>query len=334
MSFINFNVEVIIDIFSFCDIRDFIACRVVCKGWYQVINSPFANWLWKNAFKSLIREPYIRNFTYDNSIINVASWRSKVYQTLPLISSTCPLEVCNILKSSRPSCRSGHTANIIDVNFLFLFGGASHLFIFQNDYDYICLESGDVLVSKCSIRGESPSPRWLHTSCSIDNRHVVIFGGQSENGFENDLYFFDFCLNSSLTPTVTGKRKRVETHLTPCPRAGHSMVLYDSSIDKASIYIFGGMTIGQEVLSDTYELRVSKRNGELQDTECSWNRLECSGQSPSARWCHSSEIVGVNMIIFGGWIYSRVFSEAHVFLNDVFVLNVSTVQWYVQYAES
>ena len=60
-----------------------------------------------------------------------------------------------------------------------------------------------------------------------------------------------------------------------------------------------------------------------------WKKLDCSGNLPSPRWCHSSIIQGSDMIVFGGWSYERSvgISTGSNFLNDLYILNVSTLVW-------
>ena len=60
-----------------------------------------------------------------------------------------------------------------------------------------------------------------------------------------------------------------------------------------------------------------------------WKKLKCTGAVPTPRWCHGSELLGDKMYVFGGWSYARSMGvgTGSDFLNDLYVLDVSTLVW-------
>lgn len=99
----------------------------------------------------------------------------------------------------------------------------------------------------------------------------------------------------------------------PSARAGHSMCYYDDTL-----LVFGGMTVGQQVTNDVYVYSIA---------DDKWARQPVFGTKPAPRWCHSAQLVGQTLLVFGGWSYVTQAGERHTFLNDLHALDVESMTW-------
>eukprot|EP01041_Mallomonas_annulata_P006312 gene6312-12770_t len=332
--------EFVHGVFSYLKFSDLFLCETCCKSWSNTLKSSYAHWLWCNTYRDLVDESCdmsCSNRFYEYKHI---LWRDKMTAIAPLTTQNKAFSIKDLSSKHRLICRAGHTANILNEDFLLLFGGASHLFIFLNNCDIFSLSENKTIAVKLELTGQAPSPRWLHTSCTIGRNSVMVFGGQSEHGFENDIHEFyvidnqcdenkdnvENIINEDKLISIGSRRVKTKG-VSPIQRAGHVMVAHNNSL-----IVFGGMTAPHVVLNDVFLLSLSRRNendiGDDTDMEmATWSSPVCSGEPPAARWCHSGTIVRDSMIVFGGWIYSTRAHVPHVFLNDVWILNVNTFCW-------
>jgi hypothetical protein len=163
---------------------------------------------------------------------------------------------------------------------------------------------------------------------------AILFGGNDGSGVFNDVWLLrqvpavdddiiEFCGHSPLVwlkPIVVGD--------TPCPRAGHSAVLFG-----ASMIVFGGSRgWGTDAFNDLHVLDVGNvrpwcgpswledEAGLDAESLVFWYSPIVAGQPPSARAGHTASVIGNNMLVFGGADSSQCF-------NDIHVLQCSTFTW-------
>ncbi|KAI3627994.1 hypothetical protein CBS14141_001995 [Malassezia furfur] len=128
--------------------------------------------------------------------------------------------------------------------------------------------------------GAGPVGRYGH-SLSIVGSNLLVFGGQVETTFFDELWRFDL---NSLKGTPTWQLVR-PTGPAPARRTGHSAVVY-----RDRLYIFGG-TDGNYHYNDTWCFDLATQT---------WTELKCVGYIPAPREGHAACMVDDIMYIFGG----------------------------------
>jgi hypothetical protein len=96
------------------------------------------------------------------------------------------------------------------------------------------------------------------------------------------------------------------------------------------LILFGGMTAGQICVNDLLSLSIEEVfdiDGEAYLNIGDWSTIETHGTPPSPRWCHSTCLVGQNMVVFGGWRYASVVGTRHDFSSDVHIFNLQSNTW-------
>ena len=131
-----------------------------------------------------------------------------------------------------------------------------------------------------SDTGAGPVGRYGH-SLSIVGSNLLVFGGQVETTFFDELWRFDL---NSLKGTPTWQLVR-PTGPAPARRTGHSAVVY-----RDRLYIFGG-TDGNYHYNDTWCFDLATQT---------WTELKCVGYIPAPREGHAACMVDDIMYIFGG----------------------------------
>lgn len=129
-------------------------------------------------------------------------------------------------------------------------------------------------------QGPGPVGRYGHT-LSILGSNLLVFGGQVESTFFDELWRFDL---NSLKETPTWQLVRPASP-GPARRTGHSAVVF-----RERLYIFGG-TDGNYHYNDTWCFDFAT---------LTWSELKCVGYIPAPREGHSACMVDDIMYIFGG----------------------------------
>ena len=279
-------------------------------------------------------------------------WRKKVREVASFIDSKTPIVIEEALKRSntdddnnvnlRLVSRSGHSASRLihltssladsqEEEIVVIFGGASHFFRFLNSFDIIRVNDGKIIKSGLHADGDIPSPRWLHSSVVVPNNisischmlndcretdNILIFGGQSDHQVEDDIFLFNICYDSENQVTSVDSVLLIAEGVKPCARAGHSLLLTSSNTSTHKYILFGGLS-NTKCLNDVYMLNVVSKSEAIEYHDCpyklTWEKLCCTGQTPSERWCHSAVLREHDYIVFGGWNYIR-----HQVQNQIF----------------
>ncbi|CAG9320203.1 RABEPK [Blepharisma stoltei] len=128
-------------------------------------------------------------------------------------------------EDTSPSPRMYHSLEPMGRH-LYTFGGLSDNGELLNDlwlYDTI----DDYWQIKVPI-GDIPSKRHSYASAS-DGDHMLIWGGNGQEGYLNDGYFYNINTNTYVALTYKGKN--------PSPRVGACIVMHEENI-----YLYGGLT--------------------------------------------------------------------------------------------
>lgn len=192
-----------------------------------------------------------------------------------------------------PDTKAAHTVDKIG-NKLFLFGGWNG----RTALDTLeCYDLSKEEWSVLNTRGDKPTPRNNHASCSY-NDYIYIHGGHDGDNWLSDFYILD---------TKNLKWKRIITeYISPRARACHTL----SRIGR-KIYLYGGYD-GRESFSDV----------DVFDMETQiWNSLAVTSRFiPSPRNSHSACVFNKKIYIYGGH-----FQNSH--LNDLAIFDPATLQW-------
>ncbi len=134
---------------------------------------------------------------------------------------------------------------------------------------------------------------------------VIVFGGQVEGFFFNDLVAFDL---NSLSYAAPRWELLNPLSAPPPARTNHISITYSDKL-----YVFGG-TNGLYWYNDMWTFDPVTRL---------WTQLECSGYIPSPREGHSAALVGDTIYIFGGR------DSDGVDLGDLVAFKISSARWFV-----
>ncbi|OHT04239.1 hypothetical protein TRFO_28281 [Tritrichomonas foetus] len=185
-----------------------------------------------------------------------------------------------------------HDSVFINSN-MYSFGGVNN-----NTYD----KSISVynIFHQTSTKKDSTISRSGHTMATDDNK-IFMFGGTDGYKFYNDLYECDL---------QTLDWIKIDVSNPPEPRAGHSMIFYQSETDKKckQLVVFGG-----------YNKTKRFNDIAVYDFETNnWIIIEFKN-APSPRYFHSASINGNLMFIHGG--------KDETIYDDLAIFDVENVEW-------
>mmetsp|Transcript_97122 Transcript_97122/g.172947 ORF Transcript_97122/g.172947 Transcript_97122/m.172947 type:complete len:839 (+) Transcript_97122:118-2634(+) len=162
---------------------------------------------------------------------------------------------------------------------------------------------------KESQNGDSPSPRFGHTTTFVGDNRVVLFGGATGDTGRYTITADAFMLNVS---TNTWSRIQAEGTL-PFARAAHAA----ACVDHSQMVIYGGATGGGSLSSDELYL-LDIRN----EDRSQWMSVPVLGTTPGRRYGHSMIFNKPLLIVFGG-------NNGQQAECDIWVLDVerSPFQW-------
>ncbi|KAJ7275227.1 hypothetical protein B0H12DRAFT_1005812 [Mycena haematopus] len=208
-----------------------------------------------------------------------------------------------------PSARVGHASALVS-NVLIVWGGdtktdpKSKPTDKQDDSLYLLnLVSRDW--TKVTVYGPSPVGRYGHAVTMAAGSKFMVFGGQVDGEFLNDLWSFDL---NSLRTRATWELCEPVSSDRPAQRTGHACITFENRI-----IVFGG-TDGQFHYNDTWAYDLTTRK---------WSELQCIGFIPSPREGHAAALVDDVIYIFGG----RGVDGKD--LSDLAAFKISNQRWYM-----
>lgn len=179
--------------------------------------------------------------------------------------------------STTPSPRHSHSGcSVPSRHCFYIFGGYDGSYL--NDlYEF---DGNKLQWRLMEVKGgKPPSPRYRATLVSMGNYLVCAMG---HDGYRHlsDLYTFNLSTQEWSQLSTSGP--------SPAPRDSHTACALSST----QMIIFGGSSGSS--LNCMYRLKLANGEGV-------WSRVACSGMLPSARFCHSSVLIGKTMYTYGGY---------------------------------
>ncbi|KAG6457566.1 hypothetical protein O3G_MSEX010388 [Manduca sexta] len=154
--------------------------------------------------------------------------------------------------------------------------------------------------------------RFSHAACVLEN-NMYIFGGCTTNSTSfNDLWRFDLSLRQWVRPLATGTY--------PVPKAYTSMVHY-----KDCLIVFGGWTYPS--LSQYYQNMTMFNEIHFYCVNTNKWVLINATNCPPPMAGHSACVKDDEMVVFGGLVMSAVQNNQIQCSNDVWVLDIPTLNW-------
>ncbi|KAG5438883.1 hypothetical protein PCANB_002213 [Pneumocystis canis] len=203
-----------------------------------------------------------------------------------------------------PGSRVGHAALVIGNAFI-VFGGDTKTSRNNiNDNSLYLLNTSSKMWTKAVIYGQKPSGRYGH-SLNILGTKIIIFGGQMETFFFNDLISFD--LDTLNTSNARWEQINPITNSPPA-RTNHIMITYQENL-----YLFGG-TNSNQWFNDVWVFDYKN---------LSWKEVVCNGCIPQPREGHSASLIDDIIYIFGG----RGLDGSD--LGDLIAFKITTSRWYI-----
>lgn len=197
-----------------------------------------------------------------------------------------------------PAPRYNHSALLLRGGTrMFVFGGrgASHQTPVLRDMFFFDLL--DMAWLHVQWTTESPAGRFGHACASVDDVHMVVFGGWDGKKSMNDLWVFDTNAFTWRKPKCAGKA--------PTPRQNHSMLPVASSsssnaaaaLNTSMLIVYGGYT----VLPDA--LPVYNKDIYLFDVDAmAWSRPRLVGEYPPGTFGQSMCVQNSELaFVLGGW---------------------------------
>ncbi|KAJ7630754.1 hypothetical protein FB45DRAFT_833493 [Roridomyces roridus] len=208
-----------------------------------------------------------------------------------------------------PSPRVGHASALVS-NVLIVWGGDTKAdqrptTAGKSDEFLYLLNLVSREWTKVTVYGPSPAARYGHAVTMAAGSKFVVFGGQVDGEFLNDLWFFDL---NSLRSRAQWELCEVTSSERPAQRTGHVCLTHENRI-----IVFGG-TDGQYHYNDTWAFDLTTRK---------WTELQCIGFIPSPREGHAAALVDDVIYIFGG----RGVDGND--LNDLAAFKISNQRWYM-----
>eukprot|EP00698_Gefionella_okellyi_P011837 TRINITY_DN3147_c0_g1_i1.p1 TRINITY_DN3147_c0_g1~~TRINITY_DN3147_c0_g1_i1.p1 ORF type:complete len:4003 (-),score=857.71 TRINITY_DN3147_c0_g1_i1:159-12167(-) len=204
-----------------------------------------------------------------------------------------------------PTARNGHSLTALPGRIV-LFGGIIRGKGSCNDIHVLFTDSGPSgwrWEKSPEGKGEVPPERSSHSATAINDKEVLVFGGQvckTTLQLFNDIYILNLDKWEWRKPLTTGA--------SPAPRGRHTANLYNGKL-----YVFGGYGQANTVFGDLF----------CYDIETStWTRPKTKGAAPSKpRFAHSAALSGNRLFLFAGT------GEHNAPLNDCSIINLDTMEW-------
>ncbi|KTW30365.1 hypothetical protein T552_00838 [Pneumocystis carinii B80] len=230
--------------------------------------------------------------------------KEKVKHDLWVIDSATMMSYQIQTPGECPSSRVGHAGLVIGNAFIVFGGDTKTSKNNVNDNSLYLLNTTSKIWTKAVVYGNKPPGRYGHT-LNVLGTKIIIFGGQMETCFFNDMFSFD--LDSLNSLNAKWELITPVTNL-PSARTNHIMITYQEKL-----YLFGG-TNGNEWFNDVWVFDYKN---------LSWKEIACNGCIPQPREGHSAALVDDIIYIFGG----RGLDGSD--LGDLIAFKISTSRWYI-----
>lgn len=176
--------------------------------------------------------------------------------------------------SAPPAC-SSHTMTHVGQHGIYTFGGEGRKL---SNWVY-CLDPDSANWSRVNTLGAPPPPRQGHSAVWDEADSLIIMGGNN-----NDKIFGDVRILS--LSTGYWSEAKCSGALPPA-RHSHTAVMLLPNL----MLLWGGCGEKGAVMNDAYLLNTSTFR---------WHRLKSIGSPPPGRYCHSCNVVGQRVLLFGG----------------------------------
>lgn len=196
---------------------------------------------------------------------------------------------------SVPSPRGGHVAGSFGSKIL-LFGGGQQGSKFNDLYEYDGIEDH---WTQLLPTGDLPSARVNAAGDLNEDGNLVVVGGYTDDGYENDVWVYDYAANTWAKQTPSGDP--------PSAREYHSVTILNRQA-----FVYGGFHEGG-VSSTLYSLDLDSMR---------WRQPFTDGKRPEGREGHSAVRQGTYLHIFSGCDYS--FKDCY---EDFYTLDLTTMWW-------
>jgi len=304
-------IELRAHIITFVGAADLLNLSLVDRQLHELISKP--NLLWKPI--CLAKWPCPN--ADDSATRSVTNWRSYFYQKMAIMApekSACfHWKIKDVSNNPLPSARQSLSACTLHDNKIVYIGGQTSV---QTRFDDVYIYNTDTrLFTKMNVEKGSIPKFARHSAAGVGDK-VFVFGGY--DGIEQffGLSVLDTVECSWSTPDMSDRPA-------PIPRTNHQLVSVDDQI-----YLFGG--------NDTTRVFQNEDGGQfgtfgdlwrLDTVSVQWHEIDCTGPKPCARSGHQMIVMERSIYLFGGGLWNdkrKVWSER---FNDMWVLNVDTLQW-------
>lgn len=186
-----------------------------------------------------------------------------------------------------PGPRYNHSALLLDGNArMFVFGGRGAHGVVYRDMFFLDLEA--VVWRPVQWTTDCPSARFGHAVATVDDTHMLLFGGWDGKQSVGDLWRFDSNAFAWHRPKCSGKP--------PVARHDHAMVVVSSDL----VMVYGGYSVTGS--GSTSALPVYHKDVYLFDMESNqWSRPRLTGEYPVPTFSHALSLHNEIAFVLGGW---------------------------------
>merc|ERR1712224_385525 len=211
----------------------------------------------------------------------------------------------------KPTVGRSHHAACVHGDSMYVFGGFTQK---DKDIEMCILDLNELSWSFAAPRlqdGTSRMPRRVGMAAATLENEIYIFGGSDAGETSADLYCFQI--------RDMQKIKKVQTNNGPAARSGCTLVTVNRVV-----FLFGGVDNNNMQLNDLWKFDPANRSQER------WEEVAVLNpeMGPRPRSYHSAVVHGHVVIVFGGHGNDTCDS------NEVFHLNVKTLEWHLKSAGS
>lgn len=211
------------------------------------------------------------------------------------------------VQGTPPEPRFGHTA-LLAGSRIIIFGGKGAKN--QAFKDLNALDPVTMTWYQGPSGAGSPPARFNHTANMVGGTKMYVFGGWDGKNYYNDVHVLDLEIMAWQRPFCSGPA--------PTPRQGHASILIGNNL-----VIHGGFKLMEQQLKTCglnqggYVASSYHDDIRVLDTDTFvWSRLRISGLPPEARYGHTLNISGSDILMFGGWTKNSGNRDRHILKRE------------------